>query len=138
MPVFPVDRKCATVKQDKYYRFSECIDFLYQLLLYIRQIDPCSVSTFETILGYSHFFTFKSWCNTHAHYHNICFFCNIQRFQILLMEPKGTHINDKKVNYYQTSGVKLEFPTEVPFHVDGELNFSRKFDVRILTGCLKK
>jgi diacylglycerol kinase (ATP) len=60
----------------------------------------------------------------------------IQRFQILLMVPKGTHINDKKVNYYQTSGVKLEFPTEVPFHVDGELNFSRNFDVQILPGAL--
>lgn len=60
----------------------------------------------------------------------------IQRFRILLMVPKGTHIKDKKVNYYQTSGVKLEFPTEVPFHVDGELNFSKKFDVRILPGAL--
>jgi diacylglycerol kinase family enzyme len=60
----------------------------------------------------------------------------IQRFQILLMVPKGTHIKDKKVNYYQTSGVKLEFPSEVPFHVDGELNFSRKFDVRIMPGAL--
>jgi diacylglycerol kinase (ATP) len=60
----------------------------------------------------------------------------IQRFQILLMVPKGTHINDKKVNYYQTSGVKLEFPMEVPFHVDGELNFSNKFDVRIMPGAL--
>ena len=59
-----------------------------------------------------------------------------QRFQILLMVPKGTHINDKKVNYYQTPGLKLEFQTEVPFHVDGELNFSRKFDVQILPGAL--
>jgi diacylglycerol kinase (ATP) len=60
----------------------------------------------------------------------------LQRFQILLLVPKGTHIKDKKVNYYQTPGVKLEFPTEVPFHVDGELNFSRKFDVQILPGAL--
>ncbi len=59
-----------------------------------------------------------------------------QRFQILLMVPKGTHINDKKVNYYQTPGVKLEFPADVPFHVDGELNFARKFDVQLLPGAL--
>ena len=60
----------------------------------------------------------------------------LQRFQILLMVPKGTHTNDKRVNYYQTPTVKLEFSTEVPFHVDGELNFARKFDVQILPGAL--
>jgi YegS/Rv2252/BmrU family lipid kinase len=60
----------------------------------------------------------------------------IQRFNILLKVPKGEHIFNKKVNYYQTSGLKLEFSEEVPFHVDGELYFSGKFDVTILPSAL--
>jgi diacylglycerol kinase (ATP) len=59
-----------------------------------------------------------------------------ERFNILLKVPEGKHITDKRVNYYQTSGINLEFPEEVPFHVDGELYFSRKFDVRLLPGAL--
>ncbi|HUX56387.1 MAG TPA: diacylglycerol kinase family protein [Bacteroidales bacterium] len=56
----------------------------------------------------------------------------LERFKILLKVPKGTHITDKEVNYYQTSEIKLEFSEKVPFHVDGELYFSEKFDVKIL------
>ena len=59
-----------------------------------------------------------------------------ERFRILLKVPEGKHITDKKVNYYQTSGINLEFSEEVPFHVDGELYFSRKFDVSIHPGAL--
>ena len=59
----------------------------------------------------------------------------LQRFGILLKVPKGEHIKDKKVNYYQTSSLDIEFTEEVPFHVDGELNFSKKFTVRILPGA---
>lgn len=55
-----------------------------------------------------------------------------QRLRILLMVPKGTHIKDKRVNYYQVRKIDLEFPYEVPFHVDGELNFSKKFKIEIL------
>ncbi|MGB8491387.1 MAG: diacylglycerol kinase family protein [Bacteroidales bacterium] len=55
-----------------------------------------------------------------------------QRFRILLKVPKGEHINDKKVNYYKTTGLDIEFPREVPFHVDGELFFSQKFTVNIV------
>jgi YegS/Rv2252/BmrU family lipid kinase len=61
----------------------------------------------------------------------------LQRFSILLKVPEGKHITDKKVNYYQTPRLNLEFSGKVPFHVDGELNFSRKFEVRILPGALK-
>jgi diacylglycerol kinase (ATP) len=61
----------------------------------------------------------------------------IQRFSILLKVPEGKHIYDKKVNYYQTSGLNLEFSEEVPFHVDGELYFSRKFDVSVLPSSFK-
>ncbi len=59
-----------------------------------------------------------------------------QRLKILLMVPKGTHINDKKVNYYQTEKLSLEFPSEVPFHVDGELYFSQHFEIGIMPGAL--
>jgi YegS/Rv2252/BmrU family lipid kinase len=54
-----------------------------------------------------------------------------QRLSILMMVPKGTHVNDKKVNYYQTENLTLEFPEKVPYHLDGELYFSDKFDVRV-------
>ena len=59
-----------------------------------------------------------------------------ERFSILLKVPEGKHITEKKVNYYQTPGINLEFSEEVPFHVDGELYFSKKFDVSILPGAL--
>jgi diacylglycerol kinase (ATP) len=59
-----------------------------------------------------------------------------QRLKILLMVPKGTHINDKKVNYYQTENLSIEFPGKVPFHVDGELFFSDKFEISLLPGAL--
>lgn len=59
-----------------------------------------------------------------------------QRLKILLMVPKGTHIHDRKVNYYQTNKLSLEFPGEVPFHIDGELYFSKHFEVGILPAAL--
>jgi len=59
-----------------------------------------------------------------------------QRLNILLKVPKGTHINDPKVNYFQTDKLSLEFPSEVPFHVDGELFFSKHFEVSALPGAL--
>jgi YegS/Rv2252/BmrU family lipid kinase len=59
-----------------------------------------------------------------------------QRLRILLMVPKGTHINDKKVHYYQTEKLTIEFPGKVPFHVDGELFFSDKFEINLLPGAL--
>ncbi len=60
-----------------------------------------------------------------------------ERLNILLKVPKGSHISDRRVNYYQTPDIKLEFREEVPFHVDGELYYSSEFDVKILPGALK-
>jgi diacylglycerol kinase (ATP) len=60
----------------------------------------------------------------------------LQRFAILLKVPKGEHITDKKVNYYQTPKIDLEFTEKVPFHVDGELNFAKRFEVRVLPDAL--
>jgi Sphingosine kinase and enzymes related to eukaryotic diacylglycerol kinase len=61
----------------------------------------------------------------------------LERFSILLKVPEGKHIADKRVNYYQTKGINLEFPEVVPFHVDGELFFSDRFDVTLLPVALK-
>jgi len=60
----------------------------------------------------------------------------IQRLKILLMVPAGTHIKDKRVNYYQTDKLSLEFPTRMPYHIDGELFFAQHFDVSVLPGAL--
>lgn len=60
----------------------------------------------------------------------------LQRFRIFIKVPKGEHINDKKVIYYQTTGLEIEFSEKVPFHVDGELNFSKNFKVDILPKAL--
>jgi lipid kinase, YegS/Rv2252/BmrU family len=60
-----------------------------------------------------------------------------ERFSILLKVPKGEHIADKRVNYYQTKEINLEFPEVVPFHVDGELYFSDRFNVKLLPRALK-
>ena len=57
----------------------------------------------------------------------------LERFSILLKVPEGKHINDKRVNYYQTPGISLEFSEKVPFHVDGELYFSGRFDVNLIS-----
>jgi diacylglycerol kinase (ATP) len=60
-----------------------------------------------------------------------------ERFSILLKVPEGKHTTDKRVNYYQTRDINLEFPEVVPYHVDGELNFSNKFNVKILPEAIK-
>lgn len=60
-----------------------------------------------------------------------------QRLKILLQVPKGTHIKDEKVHYYQTDKLTLEFPEVVPFHVDGELFFGSKFEIKILPKSLR-
>ena len=59
-----------------------------------------------------------------------------QRFKILLMVPSGTHINDRHVNYFQTDRLVLEFPSRMPFHIDGELFFAQHFEVGVIPGAL--
>jgi YegS/Rv2252/BmrU family lipid kinase len=55
-----------------------------------------------------------------------------QRLKILTMAPKGTHVKDSKVNYYQTEAITVDFGKKVPFHLDGELYFDTTFEVSIL------
>lgn len=60
----------------------------------------------------------------------------LQRFKILSMVPKGTHIHDKKVDYYKTGKLKVDFGKKVPFHVDGELYFDTTFEVSLLPSAV--
>lgn len=61
----------------------------------------------------------------------------LQRFKILPMVPKGTHIQDPRVEYYQTKAISLEFNEKVPFHLDGELHFDTTFDVDLIPTALR-
>jgi len=69
--------------------------------------------------------------------------CNVeklglfQRVRKLLQVPKGKHIDDKKVHYFQTPKVEIEFDAEMPFHADGEIFFASKFDIQILPSKLE-
>jgi diacylglycerol kinase (ATP) len=58
------------------------------------------------------------------------------RFRLLLKVPSGSHIKDKRVNYFRTPSVELEFPVEVPYHVDGELCFASNFKISLIEGGL--
>jgi diacylglycerol kinase (ATP) len=60
----------------------------------------------------------------------------LQRFRIFFKVPAGKHITDKKVIYYQTAGLEIEFPGKVPFHVDGELYFAKIFRVNIIPAAI--
>ena len=60
----------------------------------------------------------------------------LQRLKILTMVPKGTHIKDEKVDYYQTGKLSIDFGEKVPFHVDGELYFDTTFEVSLLPSAL--
>ncbi|MFC2137913.1 diacylglycerol/lipid kinase family protein [Bacteroidota bacterium] len=59
-----------------------------------------------------------------------------ERFMMLPKVPKGTHLQNKKVNYYQTSKIEIEFSQEAPFHLDGEIHYSKHFDISILPGAM--
>jgi diacylglycerol kinase (ATP) len=59
-----------------------------------------------------------------------------ERFNILLKVPKGNHINDRRICYYKTPALTVEFPVKVPFHIDGELYFAEKFNIGIIPGGL--
>jgi diacylglycerol kinase (ATP) len=60
----------------------------------------------------------------------------LQRLRILMMVPKGKHVYDKRVNYFQTEKLSLEFEEKVPFHVDGELYFDEKFEINLMPCAL--
>ncbi len=61
----------------------------------------------------------------------------MKRLAILLKVPKGTHIEDNKVNYYQTDKLVIEFDKQVPHHLDGELFFASRYEVDVLPKAIQ-
>jgi diacylglycerol kinase (ATP) len=61
----------------------------------------------------------------------------LQRLKILTMVPKGTHVTDAKVDYYQSEKLLVDFGKKVPYHVDGELYFDTKFEVSVIPSAVK-
>jgi diacylglycerol kinase family enzyme len=59
------------------------------------------------------------------------------RFRLLLKVPKGEHISDKRVTYYKTDSIEIEFPFDVPYHVDGELYRARVFKIGLIPEGLR-
>lgn len=60
-----------------------------------------------------------------------------KRIDIFLKTPKGAHIEDKKVNYYQTDALIIEFDQEVPYHLDGEIFYASRLEVNVLPQILE-
>jgi diacylglycerol kinase (ATP) len=58
------------------------------------------------------------------------------RFHIFLKVPKGAHLDNPKVHYYQTDKLSIDFDKVVPYHLDGELYFSEHFEIDILPKVL--
>ncbi len=56
----------------------------------------------------------------------------LQRIGIFLKVPKGEHLDNPNVNYYQTEKLIIEFDKDVPHHLDGELFFASRFEVKII------
>lgn len=59
-----------------------------------------------------------------------------QRLRILTMVPSGRHIHDRRVHYYKTTGLLIEFSERVPYHLDGELYFDEKFEIKVIPQAL--
>lgn len=55
----------------------------------------------------------------------------LKRVDMLLKVTKGAHTTDRRVHYYTTARFEADFGREVPYHVDGEVFYSRYFDVQI-------
>jgi len=55
-----------------------------------------------------------------------------ERLAILLKVPKGTHINNPKVDYYKTEKLTISLKEKVAYHLDGELFFDTKFEIDII------
>ena len=60
----------------------------------------------------------------------------LRRFQLFLKVPKGAHLDNPRVHYYQTDKLAIDFDKVVPYHLDGELYFSERFEIGILPKAL--
>ncbi len=61
----------------------------------------------------------------------------VRRLKLFLQVPKGKHISDKKVRYYQADSLSITCHQTVPFHLDGELFFAQQFEMSILPKKLR-
>jgi len=59
-----------------------------------------------------------------------------ERFRLFFQVPKGAHLDDKKVNYYQKKNLIIDSGVNVPHHLDGELFFASHFEITIIPGGL--
>jgi len=60
-----------------------------------------------------------------------------ERIGIFLKVPKGQHLSNPNVNYYQTDKLVIEFDKDVPHHLDGELFFASRFEVTVIPEKLR-
>ena len=59
-----------------------------------------------------------------------------KRVRALLRVLKKKHTEDPEVKYFTTNKIVLEFDEEVPSHLDGELYFSKHFEVSVIPQAL--
>jgi len=58
------------------------------------------------------------------------------RIQELVHVLRGTHLQDSVVRFFRTKQLTIEFASQVPAHLDGELYFNSKFDIGALPGAI--
>jgi len=58
----------------------------------------------------------------------------MQRVDILGKVPKGEHLSNPKVHYYQSDKLIIDLEKEAAYHLDGELFFDKHFEIDILPG----
>ncbi len=58
----------------------------------------------------------------------------VQRLEILGKVPKGDHLSNPKVHYYQSNKLVIDLEKEAAYHLDGELFFDKHFEIDILAG----
>jgi diacylglycerol kinase (ATP) len=59
------------------------------------------------------------------------------RLRELAAVMNGTHLKDSVFHYYQVPGLTVEFDTEVPAHLDGELIFDSRFQIDVVAKGLR-
>lgn len=101
-----------------------------------EQISKCFINTIAIGRRFAgkYFLTPKAYANDGLL--DVCMIKELSFFKrifLFLKVPKGEHIKNANVNYYQTDKIVLRFDEVVPHHLDGELFFSSQYEVSVLT-----
>lgn len=99
-----------------------------------QEETPCFINTISNGRRYAGGFSLTPHAIANDGLLDVCMIKKLgllKRLDILLNVTKGKHSNDKKVNYYKTDWIEVDFGKKVPFHVDGELYYDSKFKVEI-------